>query len=151
MIDSAASPPAVEGLSSTDVAERVAAGLTNRTTNHAERSFAQILRANVLTPVNGIMVTLFALIVLAGFWQDGLFVGVVISNSVIGITLEVLARRELTKLRVLGAPRAAVVRDGEVGEVAADDVVLDDIVVLRPGDQLVVDGEVLASEGLDVD
>jgi cation-transporting ATPase E len=144
-------PPGGRGLSSAEVAERVAAGRSNRTSSHIERSIWHIVRANVFTPVNGIIFTLFVLIIVAGYYKDALFVGVVVSNSLIGITQEFLARRELARLRVLSAPRAAVVRDGEVREVAAEEVVADDVLALRPGDQLVVDGTVVSSEGLEVD
>ncbi len=142
---------ASEGLTAAQVADRVAAGRTNRTTSHTERSVGQIMRANIFTPVNGIMVTLFVLIIVAGFWRDALFIGVVVSNSVIGIVQELSARRELARLRVLSAPKAMVVRDGREREVAAEDVVIDDLVALRPGDQLVVDGEIVAAGGLEID
>ncbi|MDX2380262.1 MAG: HAD-IC family P-type ATPase [Acidimicrobiia bacterium] len=149
--DAVVLPSASGGLTSAEVAHRVAAGRVNRTTSHTERSIGSIVRANVLTPVNGIMVTLFALILAAGYWRDALFIGVVVANSVIGITQEVSARRELARLRVLSAPRAVVVRDGVSREVAADEVVVDDLVELRSGDQLVVDGEVVAIDGLEID
>lgn len=142
---------ASDGLTAAEVADRVATGRTNHTTAHTERTVGQIMRANIFTPVNGIMVTLFVLIIAAGYWRDALFIGVVVSNSVIGIVQELSARRELARLRVLSAPRASVVRDGREREVAAEDVVIDDLVALRPGDQLVVDGEVVAADGLEID
>jgi len=146
--------PAIDperGLDAAEVAERVERGLVNRVPDSTERSPLNIVRANVVTPVNGIMLTLFALILVAGFWQDGLFVGVVLSNSIIGIWQEVRARRELRRLEILNTPAAAVIRDGVSIEVAVDDVVADDIVEVAAGDQLPVDGEVAATMGFSVD
>ena len=139
------------GLTSVQVAERVAAGRTNQVPDAPVRTLPQILRANVFSPVNGIMLALFAAILVAGFPRDGLFVGVVVSNAVIGVAQEIRAKRELDKLAVLSAPKARVVRDGEVSEVGVSEVVADDVLELAPGDQVVVDGMVLASSGLEAD
>ena len=139
------------GLTSEQVAERVAAGRTNKVPDAPVRTLPQILRANVFSPVNGIMLALFAAILVAGFPRDGLFVGVVVSNAVIGVFQELRAKRELDKLAVLSAPKARVVRDGEVYEVGVSEVVADDVMELTPGDQVVVDGTVLTSSGLEAD
>ncbi|CAN5535094.1 HAD-IC family P-type ATPase [soil metagenome] len=139
------------GLTAAEVADRVADGRVNERPPGPTRTLRQILRANVFNPVNAIMLTLFALIVVAGYPRDGLFVGVVISNAVIGIGQELKARRELRRLEVLNAPIARVLRDGEVIDVEVDAVVADDVCDLGPGDQLVVDGEVLVSDGLELD
>ncbi len=139
------------GLTSEQVAERVAAGRTNQVPDAPVRTLPQILRANVFSPVNGIMLALFAAILVAGFPRDGLFVGVVVSNAVIGVAQEIRAKRELDKLAVLSAPKARVVRDGEVSEVGVSEVVADEVLELTPGDQVVVDGMVLASSGLEAD
>jgi cation-transporting ATPase E len=139
------------GLTSAEVAERVRAGRTNDVPDAPVRTFGQIVRANVLTPVNAIMLTLFVLILVAGAPGDALFVGVVLSNSAIGIAQEVRARRELERLAVLSAPKARVLRDGEVREIGVSEVVADDVIELSPGDQVVVDGEVLSCLGLEID
>ena len=139
------------GLNSEQVAERVAAGRTNRVPDAPVRTLPQILRANVFSPVNGIMLALYAAILVAGFPKDGLFVGVVVSNAVIGVAQEIRAKRELDKLAVLSAPKARVVRDGEVFEVGVSEVVADEVLELIPGDQVVVDGVVLATSGLEAD
>lgn len=139
------------GLSATEVAQRVAEGRVNKRPAGPTRTMAQILRANVLNPVNAIMLTLFAVIMVAGFPSDGLFVGVVVSNAVIGIAQELKARRELRRLEVLNAPSARVRRDGVTTEVAIDEVVADDLCEIASGDQLVVDGEVIAATGLELD
>ena len=116
------------------------------------RTVGQIVRANVLTPVNAIIGSMFVLIMAAGFPADALFAGVVVSNSVIGIAQELKARRTLRKLAVLSAPQARVVRDGRTRDRWAParwwpTTILE----LQPGDQVVVDGEVVAARGLEVD
>jgi cation-transporting P-type ATPase E len=142
---------ALRGLTATEVAERVAAGRVNHRPRGPNRTLGQILRANLFNPVNAIMLSLFALILVAGFPRDALFVGVVVSNAVIGIGQELKARRELRRLEVLNAPQARVIRDGTLTEIATEEVVEDDICDLGPGDQIVVDGEVLSVDGLEID
>ncbi len=142
---------APSGLSSAEVAERIADGRINDVPDAPVRTTREILRANVLTPVNAIMGTLLALILVAGFPGDALFAGVIVSNSVIGVIQELKARRTLTNLALLSAPRARVVRDGTPREVAVSQVVADDVMELAPGDQVVVDGDVLSGVGLEID
>lgn len=139
------------GLTAAEVAERVAAGQVNVTPEPPGRTFGQIVASNVFTVVNAIMLTLFVLVLVSGNPRDGLFVGVVLSNSVIGVVQEVRARRELKRLEVVTEPRAVVVRDGEVVEIASEDIVLDDVIELRLGGQVAVDGAVITSTGLRLD
>ncbi len=141
----------IGGLSSAEVAQRVAQGRVNRRPAGPTRTLGQILRANILNPVNGIMLTLFVVIMAAGFPSDGLFVGVVVSNAVIGIAQELKARRELQRLEVLNAPSARVRRDGVLSDINIEEVVADDVCEISSGDQLVVDGEVLHAAGLELD
>ena len=139
------------GLSAAEVEQRRREGRTNDVPEAPVRTLGQIVRNNVLTPVNAIIGSMFVLIMVAGFPADALFAGVVVSNSAIGIAQELKARRTLHKLAVLSAPKARVVRDGHTRQVGTSEVVADDILELQPGDQLVVDGEVVAARGLEVD
>ena len=139
------------GLSEVEVAERIKNGQTNNLPDAPVRTTKEILRANVLTPVNAIMGTLLVLILVAGFPGDALFAGVIFSNSAIGIFQELKARKTLTQLAVLSAPKARVIRSGNTSEIGISEVVLDDLIEIQPGDQIVVDGEIIYSEGLEVD
>ncbi len=139
------------GLTDAEVRQRRADGRANTVPAGTSRTVGQIVFANVFNPVNAIMLSLFVLILVAGFPADGLFVGVVASNAIIGIVQELYARRELHKLQLLNAPRARVVRDGAEHEVDVAELVADDVVLLAPGDQIVVDGAVLWSDGLEID
>ncbi|HEX2498344.1 MAG TPA: HAD-IC family P-type ATPase, partial [Actinomycetes bacterium] len=134
-----------------EVAERVAAGQTNAVRVHSSRSAADIVRANVLTRFNAIIGVLFLIIMVVGPWQDGLFGLVVVANTAIGIVQELRAKWVLDRLSVLGAARPRVRRDGRTVEIPRDAVVHDDLVVIGSGDQLVVDGPVLAADGLELD
>jgi cation-transporting P-type ATPase E len=139
------------GLSDADVASRIAAGQVNIVPAPPDRTLGEIIVANTFTVVNAIMLTLFVLVLISGNPQDGLFVGVVVSNSVIGVVQEVRARRELRRLEVITEPLATVVRNGERVDIATEGIVLDDVVELRLGGQVAVDGRVLDSTGLRLD
>src|SRR5258708_7971779 len=139
------------GLTADDVAARVARGQTNASGERTSRSLAEILRANIFTRFNFILGTLLVAILAVGQLQDALFGIVLVSNSLIGIVQELRAKRTLDQLAVLSAPRARVVRDNATRDVALEDIVLDDIVDLRTGDQIVADGIVRTSAGMQVD
>ena len=139
------------GLTSVQVAERVARGQTNELRERTSRSLGEIVRANVLTRFNAILGALFALVMATGSFADGLFGIVLVVNSGIGIVQEYLAKRKLDRLAILNAPTTRVVRDGGVEEVPTSEVVLGDLVALRTGDQVPADGTLLTSTGLELD
>ena len=139
------------GLSSAEVAERRSRGLANTTTERTSRSVAEILRANILTRFNFILGTLLAVILAVGEPQDALFGLVLVANALIGIAQELRAKRTLDRLAVLSAPQVRVIRDGSQQDIPVADLVADDLVDLRSGDQLVADGVVRNSAGLEAD
>src|SRR5215472_3161196 len=141
----------VTGLSAAQVAERMAAGQVNDPGRQPTRTVRQILVANIATRFNAILGGLFIVIAIVGPLQDGLFGLVLVANSAVGIVQELRAKRTLDRLTVLNAPTAAVLRDGATSRIPAASVVLDDIVELRAGDQVVADGLVLSSGGLEID
>ena len=147
----AVTPDPARGLSSAEVADRVARGLTNTVPAAPTRTVGQIVRANVFTPINFVVGTLAALVLIAGSPKDALFGGVIVANSVIGVVQELRAKRVLDQLSVVNAPKAHVVRDGEVRELQVHELVLDDVVELRAGIQVVADGDVLTHDSLEID
>src|SRR5580704_3282595 len=161
MAESAASAPAARaapvtqtpaaGLNSAQVAERRSRGLGNTGGERGSRSVAEILRANILTRFNFILGVLLAVILAVGEPQDALFGIVLVANALIGIVQELRAKRTLDRLAVLSAPRVRVVRDGAQSDIATGDLVADDLVDLRTGDQLVADGIVRDSASLQAD
>src|SRR5450759_5127449 len=130
-----ASTTAEEGLTAAEVEARVRAGQVNVADERTSRTISEILRANLLTRFNAILGTAFVLIVVFGEVRDSLFGYVLVFNALIGIVQEWRAKRTLDRLAVLNAPRARVVRDGEVRDVDVTDVVLDDLCYVRAGDQ----------------
>jgi cation-transporting P-type ATPase E len=139
------------GLTADEVATRVAAGRTNDVPARASRTVGEIVRANVLTRFNAIVGVLFAIILVIGPIQDGLFGFVIIINTLIGIVQELRAKRTLERLAIVGEARPHVRRGGATVELSPGEVVLDDVIELGPGDKIVVDGVVLAADGLEVD
>jgi cation-transporting P-type ATPase E len=160
-VSSAAPTPAVRavggqtgaprGLTAAQVDERVRRGDVNDVPLGPSRTVGDIVRANVFTRFNFLLGALLVLILLVAPPQDGLFGIVLVVNAGIGIVQELRAKRTLEQLAVLSAPRVRVVRDGEVHEIAVGEIVRDDVIRLAPGDQVVVDGDVLAAEHLEVD
>ena len=115
------------------------------------RTVTDIVRANLLTPINAVLAMLAGLVLMAGSPKDALFAGVIIANSGIGIIQELRAKRTLDSLRVLTAPLARVRRPHGVDDVALDDLELGDIVEIRSGDQIPADGDIVESHHLDID
>jgi cation-transporting ATPase E len=117
----------------------------------SSRSYKSIVRANVFTVFNLILLVFGTITLAFGEWQDALFLGVLVSNSAIGIVQEVRAKRALDRLAALVAPTATVVRDGTPRQAAVDEVLVGDLVRLHPGDQVVADGRLEAATGLLLD
>jgi len=115
------------------------------------RSTASIVRANVLTIFNLILVVAGAVTLAFGDWRDALFLFILLANSAIGIGQELRAKRALDRLAALVAPTANVVRDGSVRSVGVESVVPGDLVRLSAGDQIVADGRVQESNALALD
>jgi cation-transporting P-type ATPase E len=149
--DAAAFTTPDTGLSTTDVAARVAQGRTNAVELHTSRTIGQIVRANVFTVFNALLLSLFLIILATGRWQNGLFGAVIVANAAIGIFQELRAKRTLDRLALLNAPRARAVRDGRSSVLDVADVVVDDLLELAAGDQVPADGLVRASTGLEID
>lgn len=139
------------GLTTAQVAERVAAGAVNRTEDSTGRSTWQIVRANVFTRINAIFAVLAAIVVSTGYFIDAAFGLLIIANSVVGIIQEIRAKRTLDRLAIVGQAKPRVRRDGTGQDIAPEDVVRDDLIEIGPGDQVMVDGEVLEASGLEVD
>jgi cation-transporting ATPase E len=139
-----------EGLSETEAARRLAEGGQRRSPS-SSRSYASIVRANVLTVFNLILAGFGIVTLIFGDARDALFLGIIVANSGIGITQEVRAKRALDRLSLLVAPTARVRREGRLRPLPVDKVVVDDVVVLEPGDQVIADGTLLSATDLRVD
>lgn len=137
------------GLSIKDVEIRVLEGRTNYLSKKTTRSIWYILKTNLITYFNIIVIGSFLVLFFLGQWKDALFGLAAIANVIIGVTQEYRSKRLLDKLVLLHAPKATVIRDYNRIEVSLDDIVIDDTVLLRIGDQVPADGKVLSSDGLE--
>ncbi|HEY5695532.1 MAG TPA: HAD-IC family P-type ATPase [Candidatus Saccharimonadales bacterium] len=145
-------PQTFTGLTSDQVAERVAAGKTNAIAERSSRSLGDILRANIFTRFNALLGALTIVVILVGSSPLDAMLGVVaIVNSAIGIIQELRAKIMLDKLAIMNTPVAHIMREGQLADLPIDKVVQDDVLKLMNGDQVPADGEVLTSTGLEVD
>ncbi|MED5813558.1 cation-translocating P-type ATPase [Mycolicibacterium sp. 050232] len=141
----------VTGLTEAEVAQRVAEGKSNDVPTRAARSISDIVRGNVFTRINAILGVLFLIVMSTGSVINGAFGLLIIANSAIGIIQEIRAKQTLDKLAIVGQAKPTVRRESGTRAVLPSEVVLDDIIELGPGDQIVVDGEVIEESNLEVD
>jgi cation-transporting ATPase E len=139
------------GLTSAEVADRVQRGLANELPPRSGRSTWDIVKANVFTRINFLLMVLFVMVLSTGSIVNALFGFLIIINSGIGMVQELRAKKTLDSLAVVGEGKPTVRRDGVGVEVAREEVVLDDLIEIGPGDQVIVDGEVVEASYLEVD
>lgn len=145
-------PPArARGLTAAGVAERVARGEVNDVPVRSSRSLGEIVRANVFTRFNAIIGVLWLIMLFVAPVQDSLFGYVIIANTGIGIIQEWRAKKTLDSLAVIGESKPTVRRDGAAVEVSTSEIVLGDLIEIGPGDKVVVDGECVEADGLEID
>ncbi|WP_406191414.1 cation-translocating P-type ATPase [Streptomyces griseus] len=146
-------PPAhrPDGLSTAEVAERVARGEVNDVPVRSSRSVTEIVRANVFTRFNLIIGVLWVIMLFVAPIQDSLFGFVIVANTGIGIIQEWRAKKTLDSLAVIGEAKPTVRRDGVAAEISTSEIVLGDLVELGPGDKVVVDGTVAEADSLEID
>ncbi|MDQ1010051.1 cation-transporting ATPase E [Streptomyces sp. V4I23] len=139
------------GLTTDQVAERVARGEVNDVPVRSSRSAVDIVRANVFTRFNAIIGVLWVIMFFVAPIQDSLFGFVIVANTGIGIVQELRAKRTLDSLAVIGEAKPRVRRDGVASTVSTSGIVLGDLVELGPGDKVVVDGELAEADNLEID
>ncbi|MDB2138413.1 MAG: HAD-IC family P-type ATPase [Clostridium butyricum] len=139
------------GLNDEQVNIRIKEGKVNYVPKAPARTFGQILRANLFTSFNAINVVLAVIIILAGSPKNAIFVGVILVNTLIGVAQELRAKDILEKLSVISMAQAKVLRNGEINEIPIDNIVLDDVLYLETGMQVLADAEVIENNGLEVD
>ncbi len=149
--DGTVARPRLTGLTTAEVAERVARGEVNDVPVRSSRSAVEIVRSNVFTRFNAIIGVLWAIMLFVAPIQDSLFGFVIVANTAIGIVQELRAKKTLDSLAVIGEAKPKVRRDGVSAEVSTAEIVLGDLVELGPGDKAVVDGKVVEADSLEVD
>ncbi len=147
------SPPSpLQGLSEVEVSTRRAHGQGNAVKLPTSRSYGQILRENVVTAIHLILFTLSAALLLLNRPLDAVStIGIVSFNIVVSLIQELRAKRILDRIALLSRPKATVIREGHEQSVDPSALVVGDLLVVRPGDQIVVDGRLVDTKGIDVD
>ena len=136
-------PTALTGLTDEEACHKP----RNEVTVKPGKSVPQMILSHLLTPFNALNICLAVCLGLVGSWRNMLFLGVVISNLAIGVFQEFRARRTIHKLQLLNVPRAHVIRSGKERACAPDELVRDDLVIFRAGDQIVADAVVMDGFG----
>ncbi|WP_109000337.1 HAD-IC family P-type ATPase [Streptomyces rishiriensis] len=149
--DARALAPTASGLTAAEVADRVARGQVNDVPARSSRSVGEIVRANVFTRFNAIIGVLWLVMLAVAPIQDSLFGFVILANTGIGIVQEWRAKQTLDSLAVVGEARPTVRRDGTAVQVSTSELVLDDLIVIGPGDKIAVDGACVEADGLEID
>ncbi len=147
----APAPAGEPGLDDAAVAQRSASGQVNEIPGTSSRSIGDIVRANVFTRINAILGVLLVVALLAGSPIDAAFGLVIIANSGIGIVQETRAKLTLDRLAVLNRTRPLVRRNGRSVAIDQSAVVIDDVIEIGPGDQIIVDGSMIEANGLEID
>ena len=138
------------GLTEDEVAWRTQEGLTNQMPRKGQKSVGQIVASHVFTYFNLLNGLLGVLVIMTGQIKNVLFLGTAISNTLIGIIQELKVKSLIDQLSVITTTKVMVLRGGTKNEISVNDIVLDDIVYLEPGDQVVTDGSVYNCQGLEV-
>lgn len=131
------------GLTEEQVKQRIEAGQVNSNENPNTKTYKEIIRENTLTFFNFLNIVLLVFVLIVGSFKNSMFVLIIIINTVIGIIQEIRAKKALDKLAILTASKALVLRDGKKMSISTEEIVLDDILFLKTGDQIPADAVIL--------
>ena len=133
----------ITGLSKEEVEKRYRENKVNYDTTTPSKSIKQILIENIFTLFNFINIVLAIAVILVGSYKNLLFLGVVISNTLISTLQEIRAKKTVDKLSVISSSKAKVIRDSKEKEISINEVVLDDIIIYELGNQVIADSKVV--------
>ena len=134
------------GLTSEEVQMRIAAGEVNVDAGVKTRSVGQIVHDNICTLFNLVNAVLALIVLFTGSYKNMLFMVVIVCNTVIGIVQEVRSKRITDKLSIIAGTKSHTLRDSAEVELPLDQLVRDDVVVLRRGDQVPADAQIVSGE-----
>lgn len=141
----------MNGLNRQEVEYRQNNGLINNTNIKYSRSIKTIVRSNILTLFNLINVVLAILVITTGSFQNTLFIFVIIFNTIIAIVQEIKAKYVMDKLTITTQEKVTVIREGQKEEITPDQLVIDDVMLLKSGDDVLVDALIIKSSSCEVD
>ncbi len=131
-----------QGLTSAQATLRMESGLDNTAPASLSKSTGRIIRDNVFTPFNFLFCFLALCLLAVGSYGDMLFLGIIFLNTIIGIVQEIRVKHELEKISLLNTATVTVIRDGKRLCLPAEQLVRDDIIFLRAGNQVPADAQI---------
>lgn len=131
------------GLSNAEIEIRKKEGLVNKTRKHVTKSYAEIIFSNLISLFNLLLIAIGVLMFIAEQYSGLFFLFVLFANITIGLVQDIRARKMVDKLRLITNPKATVVRNGLINDIDVQDLVLSDILILKAGDQISIDAEVV--------
>ncbi|MGF2049189.1 cation-translocating P-type ATPase [Lactococcus lactis] len=133
----------LKGLTSFEVEERIRQGKINKNIDETDRPVWEIVKRNTFTFFNLIFAVIAILISLVQAWNQLIFLPIIIINTIVGIYQEIKAKRYLDQMTLLHAPQSTVIRNGQQEKIASDDLVEEDIIILKTGNQIVADARIV--------
>lgn len=133
----------LKGLTSFEVEERIRQGKINKNIDETDRPVWEIVKRNTFTFFNLIFAVIAILISLVQAWNQLIFLPIIIINTIVGIYQEIKAKRYLDQMTLLHAPQSTVIRNGKQEKIASDDLVEEDIIILKTGNQIVADARIV--------
>ncbi|MGN8066858.1 cation-translocating P-type ATPase [Lactococcus lactis] len=133
----------LKGLTSFEVEERIRQGKINKNIDETNRPVWEIVKRNTFTFFNLIFAVIAILISLVQAWNQLIFLPIIVINTIVGIYQEIKAKRYLDQMTLLHAPQSTVIRNGQQEKIASDDLVEEDIIILKTGNQIVADARIV--------
>ena len=133
----------LKGLTSFEVEERIRQGKINKNIDETDRPVWEIVKRNTFTFFNLIFAVIAILISLVQAWNQLIFLPIIVINTIVGIYQEIKAKRYLDQMTLLHAPPSTVIRNGQQEKIASDDLVEEDIIILKTGNQIVADARIV--------
>lgn len=133
----------LNGLSLQEVEKRRQQGFVNVNTDVKTKSIGQIMAGHILTLFNGLNLALALALLFVGSFKNMMFMGVVFSNTAIGIFQEIRSKRMVDRLAIVVSNRARVIREGKETEIHIEEIVKDDLIHLSRGNQIPADCRIL--------
>ena len=131
------------GLSKEEVQYQIKNANVNVDTTIPTRSITTIILTNIFTLFNILNLFFGVIILFTGSYKNLLFLGTAFWNTIISIIQEMRAKKEVDSLKIMCAPKVNVIRDGNLEEIGINEIVLDDIIKFKLGNQVVVDSIIL--------
>ena len=142
----------MQGLTQAQVAERTRQGQTNHVELKTSRRYRDIITTNLFDPVNLVLYVIGGGMLMVGDVRTAVMVvGLILFNAIVGIVQEVSAKKKLDAIALLARQTAVVIREGQEQEIDPGDIVLGDLVLIKSGNQIPVDGKIVGEGVIEVD